>query len=78
MQHPRLYDRQEVLHGISVEDGKKKNSLKAILLVRILTTIVHDIVEGYPRNTVVTAFKFLKTSLNFMVTSISNPYQVYV
>jgi hypothetical protein len=45
------------VHGISVEDGKKKNSLKAISLSGILTTVVHDIVEEYPGNTVATTFK---------------------
>lgn len=48
-QHPHLYNRHEVLHGISVDYGSKTNSLKAISLLGHLATVFHDVVEEYRR-----------------------------
>lgn len=49
LQHPHLYNRHEVLHGISVDYGTKTNSLKAISLLGHLATVFHDVVEEYKR-----------------------------
>ncbi|MCU1264121.1 MAG: hypothetical protein JWM21_439 [Acidobacteria bacterium] len=45
--HPHLYNRHEVLHGISLDYGNNRNSLKAISLLGHLATVVHDVVEEY-------------------------------
>lgn len=49
LSHPHLYNRHEVLHGISVDYGNKINSLKAISLLGHLVTVVHDVVEEHRR-----------------------------
>lgn len=43
----RKANRHEVLHGISLDYGTKRNGLKAISLLGHLATIVHDVVEEY-------------------------------
>lgn len=47
LQHAHLYNRHEVLHGLSTDYGTKRNSLKAVSLLGHLTTVVHDVVEDY-------------------------------
>jgi len=47
LQHPHLYNRHEVLHGISVDYGSKINSLKAISMLGHIATIVYDVVREY-------------------------------
>jgi hypothetical protein len=47
LQHPHLYNRHEVLHGISVDYGNKKNSLKAISMLGHIATVVYDVVREY-------------------------------
>lgn len=49
LSHPHLYNRHEVLHGISVDYGTKTNSLKAISLLGHLVTVFHDVVEEHRR-----------------------------
>jgi hypothetical protein len=46
-QHPHIYNRHEVVHGISLNYGNKRNSLKAISLLGHLATVVHDVVAEY-------------------------------
>lgn len=47
LQHSHLYNRHEVLHGISVDYGNKRNSLKAISLLGHIATVVYDVVREY-------------------------------
>lgn len=47
LQHPFIYNRHEVLHGISVDYGNRINSLKAISLLGHLSTVFHDVVEEF-------------------------------
>jgi len=47
--HPHLYNRHEVLHGISVDYGNKINSLKAISILGHLATVFYDVVEEHRR-----------------------------
>lgn len=46
-QHPHIYNRHEVVHGISLNYGNKRNSLKAISLLGHLATVVHDVVAEH-------------------------------
>jgi hypothetical protein len=46
-QHPHIYNRHEIIHGISLNYGSKRNSLKAISLLGHLATVVHDVVVEY-------------------------------
>jgi hypothetical protein len=44
-QHPHLFNRHEILHGLSLDYGSKRNSLKAISLLGHLATVVHDVIN---------------------------------
>lgn len=46
-QHAHIYNRHEILHGVSLDYGNKTNSLKAISLLGHLATMLYDVVEEY-------------------------------
>lgn len=46
-QHPHIYNRHEIIHGITLDYGNERNSLKAISLLGHLATVVHNVVAEY-------------------------------